>query len=132
VISAFYKDELIASKIFLYFGNKAVFKFGASIKAYQHLRANNIIIWEAIKLYNKLGYKELSLGKTELKNTGLRRFKLGWGASEEIDNIYRYSLKNNKFINFKSFTVGFHNHLFKKMPLIILKSIGKLMYRHIG
>lgn len=132
VISAFYKDEIIASKIFLHFGNKAIFKFGASIKVYQHLRANNIIIWEAIKLYNKLGYKELSLGKTELENTGLRRFKLGWGASEEVDNIYRYSLKNNKFINSKSYTVGFHNHLFKKMPLIFLELISEILYKYMG
>lgn len=132
VINAFYKDELVASKIFLHFGDKAIFKFGASIKAYQHLRANNIIIWEAIKLYNKLGYKELSLGKTELENTGLRRFKLGWGASEEIDNTYRFSLKNNKFIRFKSYTVGFHNQLFKKMPLIVLEFISEILYKYMG
>ena len=132
VISAFYNDKLIASSVFLQFGNKAIYKFGASDRKYQPVRANNIVMWEAIKYYNNKGYEELNLGRTEIGNEGLRRFKVGWVTSEESANIYKYSLRKNSFIRSKSYTVGIHNHLFKKLPLIVLKLIGRIMYKHIG
>jgi len=132
VISAFYNEELIASSLFLQFGNKVIYKFGASNRAYLHVRPNNIVIWEAIKYYNNKGCEELNFGKTETGNEGLKRFKIGWGASEEIINVYKYSLKKDEFIQSKSYTVGFYNHIFKKTPLIILKAIGNIIYKHIG
>jgi len=132
VISALYNNKLIASSMFLQFGNKAIYKFGASDRKYQRVRANNIVMWEAIKYYNNIRCEVLNLGRTERGNEGLRRFKAGWGASEEIVNIYKYSFKKNNFIHSRSYIVGFHNHLFKKMPLIILKFIGRIMYKHIG
>jgi len=122
----------IAGAVYLHIGNKALYKFGASFMEYHNLRANNLVMWEAIKYYAAKGFESFCFGITEPDNEGLRKFKLGWGASEEIVNIYKYSLKKNNFIHSKSNTVGFHNHLFKKLPLIILRSIGKLMYRHIG
>jgi len=132
VVSAFYNNQMVASSMFLQFGNKAIYKFGASDRNYQHVRTNNIVMWEAIKHYNNMGCEVLNLGRTEIGNEGLRRFKLGWGASEEIVNIYKYSLRKNNFIHSRSYTVGFHNHLFRIMPLIILKFIGRIMYKHIG
>ena len=58
---------------------------------YQNLRANNLVMWEAIKYYSAKGFELFSFGITKPDNEGLRKFKLGWGASEGIVNTYHSS-----------------------------------------
>ena len=125
-----YNNMSISGAVFLHIGNKALYKFGASLMQYQNLRANNLVMWEALKYYSSRGFESFSFGKTKPDNEGLRKFKLGWGTTEEIVNVYKYSLKKNNFIQSNSNSVGFYNHLFKRMPLIILNFIGKIIYRH--
>ncbi|MGB5847992.1 MAG: peptidoglycan bridge formation glycyltransferase FemA/FemB family protein, partial [Ignavibacteriaceae bacterium] len=76
----------IAGAVYLHIGNKALYKFGASFMEYQNLRANNLVMWEAIKYYSAKGFKSFSFGRTEPDNEGLRKFKLGWGTTEEVLN----------------------------------------------
>jgi hypothetical protein len=127
-----YKDLSIAGAIYLLHGKKAVYKFGASDMKYQHLRANNLVMWEAIKYCEKNGYEAFCFGRTEPNNEGLRKFKLGWGTKEEVLNIYRYDLKNNDFIDIQTKTTGLHNKIFNTAPLPLLKVFGSLTYRHFG
>lgn len=132
VILASYKDITIAGAVYFHFGKKAVFKYGASDKRYQHLRANNLVMWEAIKEYCNQGYKTFCLGRTETENSGLRQFKNGWGTSEKIIKYYRYDLIKNRFLNGNSHVSGFHNKVFNKTPVPILKMIGSVLYKHMG
>lgn len=130
VFLAEYNKEIIAGAIYLHFGEKAIYKFGASNMKYQNLRANNLVMWEAIKFYNSIGYKEFSFGKTEPDNEGLRRFKKGWGVRENKSYTYRFDLKGNKFLKFSTQTSGFHNKIFNNLPLSVLELFGSLAYRH--
>ena len=75
-----YNGKSIASAVFLLIGQKALFKYGASLFEYQNLRPNNLLMWESIKYIKDQGFSELNFGRTELENIGLRRFKLGWGS----------------------------------------------------
>jgi len=50
VVLASFDQENVAGAIYFHLGEKAVFKYGASDKKFQHLRANNLVMWEAIKL----------------------------------------------------------------------------------
>jgi len=90
VVLASYKGHNVAGAVFFHFGKNAIYKYGASNYTYQHLRPNNIIMWEAIKWYSLNGYSNLCFGITELEHNGLRQFKNNWGTEERIINYYKY------------------------------------------
>jgi lipid II:glycine glycyltransferase (peptidoglycan interpeptide bridge formation enzyme) len=81
VVLARRKKTPVAGAIFFQFGDRAIYKFGASNETFQHLRGNNLVMWEAIRHFSRAGLKKLNLGRTSLDNDGLRRFKLGWNAT---------------------------------------------------
>lgn len=84
VALASYEGKNIAGAVYFHFGKNAIYKYGASDKSYWHLRANNLVMWEAIKWYCRNGYRNLCFGRTEPENQGLRQFKSGWGTKERI------------------------------------------------
>ena len=130
VVLASYEQKAVAGAVYFHFGNKAVYKYGASDIRYQDLRANNLVMWEAIRWYSQNGYKNLCFGRTEPENSGLIQFKSGWGTTEQPISYYRYDFKKEAFIPGHSRTTGFHNRVFKNMPVPILKKVGALLYRH--
>ena len=122
----------VAGAVYLHIGNKALYKFGASLMEYQNLRANNLVMWEAIKYYSAKGFESFCFGRTEPDNEGLRKFKLGWGTTEDVLNTYRYNFTTNNFVSVKTKTAGLHNKVFNKAPLPALKFFGSIIYKHFG
>ena len=132
VAIASYKGKTVAGLVFLHSGRKAIYKYGASDENYNFLRANNLVMWEAINWYARNGYSQLCLGRTEPENSGLRQFKTGWGASERAINYYRYDLEKEAFVQAQLSVSGAHNAIFRKMPVPLLRAAGAVMYRHMG
>ena len=132
VIISRYNGKSIAGAIYLLVGEKALYKYGASLFEYQNLRANNLVMWEAIKYFTGRGFNEFNFGRTEYENEGLRRFKKGWGVKEQIIKYYHYDLRKNSFIKASTETSGFINQIFKRTPLPALKIIGSVAYKHFG
>jgi len=133
VVLASFQEKPIAGAIYFHFGERAVYKYGASNLHHQELRANNLVMWEAIKWYAQNGYKSFCFGRTEPENQGLIQFKSGWGPIEQQINYYRYDLKRCSFVSGSSKVAGFHNNkMFRNMPIPILKSIGSILYKHAG
>ena len=131
VALANYKNKYIAGAVYFHFGEKAIYKYGASDKNYQKLRANNLVMWEAIKWHAQNSFKHFSFGRTELDHEGLLQFKRGWGAKEETINYYRFDLAKNAFIKDSS-KIRSSYSFFQKMPMPLLKLTGSLLYRHLG
>ncbi len=127
-----HNGKYVAGAVYLLIGYKAIYKYGASYMEYQNLRANNLVMWEAIKNCVSKGYKSFYFGRTEPDNEGLRRFKLGWGTEESKLNTYRYDLKKRNFVPVRTKTSGIHNKIFNKAPLPLLKFFGSMIYRHFG
>ena len=121
----------VAGAVFFHFGKKALFKFGASIRRFQHLRPNNLVMWEAIKWLASNGFENLNLGRTEPENNGLMQFKRGWGTRERQIHYYSYDFKLGEFITQKKTFKSSYN-FFKLMPEPLLKLAGNLLYRHVG
>lgn len=132
VMLAVYKSLVVAGGVFLHFGKSAFFKYGASDKRYQHLRANNLVMWEAIRWYVQMGFTSFSFGRTELSNEGLRRFKLGFGASEKKLSYWRYDLRNNMYSKLRITRPDASYPVFRRLPIPLLQAIGTLLYRHVG
>ena len=133
VILASYRKKIVAGAVYLHFDRTALYKYGASDRAYQHLRANNLIMWEAIKWYAQNGFKTFCFGRTEMNNTGLLQYKSGWGTRERMIKYYRYDLQKEVFVRQVSLkTNSSLNKILRKMPIPCLTLIGALSYRHIG
>jgi hypothetical protein len=130
VLRAKYEGRTVAAAMFLHFGTKAVYKFGASVRDEQRIRPNNLVIWEAINWYKDNGFHSLSLGRTDPKDEGLMQFKNGWGGEcREVE----YCRWPSRCIS-SSPSPGRRvvHSLARKMPLSVLKLAGNLLYRYLG
>jgi len=131
VMLASHHGRNIASAVYFHFGDKAIYKYGASNRKYQHLRANNLVMWEAVRWFGKNRFKEFSFGRTEPENEGLLQFKRGWGTEEKTMNYHKYDLRNDAFVKDSSKPKTSYA-LFRKMPSPLLNLAGTLLYRHVG
>lgn len=132
IILASFRGTPIAANVYFYLGDKILYKYGASDKAFQHLRANNLVMWEAIKWGCDHGYRTLCFGRTEPDNEGLRQFKAGWGARERFIKYYRYNLQKDIFIKAFEITNPLSKKVFSKLPIPVLNMLGSILYRHMA
>jgi len=133
ILKAAYQNKIVGASVFFHFGKKAMFKFGASDLNYQHLRMNNLIMWEAIRWYSTHGFKSFCLGRTDLDNVGLRQFKQGWGTKEYLIKYFKYDLTTNSLIKNKADNMNLIlRSVFSKIPVPISRILGALCYKHFG
>jgi CelD/BcsL family acetyltransferase involved in cellulose biosynthesis len=130
VILARHEGRALAGAVYFGFGGRAIYKYGASDEREQQFRANNLVMWEAIKWHAKKGFKTLNLGRTSLSNEGLRRFKLGWGASEHKVEYFKYDLGRGRYVVDGDGEKGWHNPVFRALPVKVSQWIGAGLYRH--
>lgn len=130
VILASYRGNLIAAAVHFCLRSQAIYKYGASDKSFQHLRGNNLVMWEAIKWHVRNGATTLDLGRTSLTNEGVRRFKLGWGVEEKTIDYVKYDLRQDRFVSESDESFGWHNRCFQMMPVFLSRVVGHALYRH--
>ena len=87
VVLASFHDKPIAGGVYFHFGEKTVYKYGASDLNYQNLRANNLVMWEAIKWYSQNGYKSLCFGRTEPENQRSHPVQIRLGHHRTEDQL---------------------------------------------
>ncbi len=132
IVLARQAGRAVAGAVFLHFGRHAIYKFGASDETLQQLRANNLVMWRAILHYASEGFGDLDFGRTSLGNEGLRKFKLGWGAREQMAEYVRYDLRRHAYVTTRDEAHGWHNRIFQALPVPISRLAGSLLYRHIA
>lgn len=132
VVLARYGGVPVAGAVFFHFGSKAIYKFGASNEAYQHLRANNLVMWQAIRHYALAGFVNFDFGRTSFNNEGLRHFKLSWGTKERQVDYTRYDLNQGRFVTARDSASGWHTRIFQHSPVFLSRLIGAALYRHIA
>ncbi len=130
VILARFEGRPVAGAVYFRLGRRAIYKYGASDEAFQNLRGNNLVMWEAIKWHARQGCHSLHLGRTSLTNEGLRRFKLGWGAAEQRIEYVKYDLRQQCFVTDRDEASGWHNRFFNRMPIFVSRLVGASLYRH--
>jgi hypothetical protein len=130
VVLARHQGAPVAASVYFYFGDQAIYKFGASDESFQELRGGNLVMWAAIKEFVRRGAKHLDLGRTSLGNEGLRKFKLGWGAAEHKIEYVKFDLKKNKFVADADETSGWHTQVFRRLPVFLARAAGAALYKH--
>lgn len=132
VASATYQGRIIAASVFFHFGKRALYKYGASDTKYQHVRPNNLIMWEALRWYHEQGFETMSLGRTELNNDGLLQFKRTWGAKESLVKYHLYDIKRRDYAPKQSRNRARFEGLFARTPTPVLRMAGRFLYRHVA
>ncbi len=127
-----YRGLPVAGAVYFYSREQAIYKYGASDMDYQHVRPNNLLMWEAMRYFAGRGFSMLNLGKTETFHTGLLRFKEGLGGVRETARDFRYNIRKGDFIAYKPPLQGIHNQFFRKMPISVSCAIGALIYRYVS
>jgi len=122
----------MAAAVFLLDGRQALYKFGDSDYASQQARPNNMLMWAAMLHCAERGLATLNLGRTSLPNEGLRRFKLGLGAAEEEIRYMKYDFSAEQFVRDVDRVEGWHNRVFARLPLPLLRLAGAVLYPHLS
>lgn len=125
-------EQPVAAALFLRFGAHAVFKYGASDERALSDRPNDLAMWEGINWCRQHGVRVLSLGKTRKDHEGLRRFKSGWGGIETTIPYYRYNTMRGSFETGRDWVTGWHNRIFRGLPVPVLQWAGNLLYRQMA
>jgi hypothetical protein len=131
VVTAYVASRPIAAAVFVYFGKKGVYKFGASDEKAMELRGNNLVMWEGIRSLAERGVESLHFGRTSLSNDGLRRFKQTWGTREETIEYLRFETTTGTWASAPDAASGFHTAVFSRLPLAINRLAGTLIYPHL-
>jgi lipid II:glycine glycyltransferase (peptidoglycan interpeptide bridge formation enzyme) len=132
VALAHYQGRAIAGAIYFHFNQEAIYKYGASLSGFLHLRPNDLLMWSAIREYCRNGSKTFCFGRTEPNNEGLRHFKNGWGTKEKMVHYYRYDIGKKEFIKEQSSHSGITTAIFRMTPLFVSRWLGRVLYRHVG
>ena len=132
VVTASHSQKVIAAAIFFHYGDRAIYKYGASDIAYQRYRPNNLVMWEAIRWYKERALMTLNLGRTEPYHNGLLQYKRGWGATESPLRYFRYNFRKEGFVQEKQKKIGVLEKVSARIPVVILRAAGHIFYRHAG
>jgi hypothetical protein len=131
VVIARHKDRPIAGALFLHFGQTAIYKYGASDLRHQQFRGSNLVMWRGIQNCCQLGCRSLEFGRTTPDNAGLRRFKLGFGASEQTIDYLRFDLRRRAPVSMADRSSGPLNRLFRYVPRTAARWVGAMLYPHV-
>lgn len=132
VVLARQKNVPVAGAVFFHSAQAAMYKFGASDPAFHHTRANNFVIWEAIRHYAQKDFTDFDFGRTSISNTGLRSFKLGWGTRERTIDYVTYHTRSRSFLSARVNRGQRLFDVYKFVPIFLSRIIGRLLYRHIA
>jgi CelD/BcsL family acetyltransferase involved in cellulose biosynthesis len=124
--------RILTAALFLHWKNAIVYKYSASDERARSVQASHAVIWDAMRWGCEHGFTLLDLGRSDLTNEGLLQFKRGWG-SQESDLIYvRLGASTNDRTSDSPRTLERLRPVISRIPLPILKLIGRRVYAHIG
>ena len=134
VIGSYLDEQCIAAVVCVHWGDVLTGKFNASDAQHLSLHPNHLVYWEMIRWGVEHGFKTVDLGKTDIANEGLRRFKLSWGAEERI-LIYSHLNTSDKLKKESDLTHGLMDrvsHVIRVGPDMFCRGIGEVFYRFFG
>jgi CelD/BcsL family acetyltransferase involved in cellulose biosynthesis len=123
--------DAVAAGVFLTFAGTLTYKYGASDPGRLAKRPNHLLHAGAIRVGCERGLRRYDLGRTDLGNEGLRRFKRGWGA-EELDLFYTYLGAPPPGEEADGARERLGEKVIQRSPVSVGRLAGTLLYRHYG
>lgn len=106
------------------------YKYGCSDERYHSSGGMQFLFWKMIQEAKEQGSLELDMGRCDLNNAGLIRFKDQWGA-EKSDLVY-VRCSSTGFEERDKRGARAAKGIFAHMPRWLLIAAGRLLYPHIG
>lgn len=130
VLLAYKEDECIAGLVLLHWGNTVIAKYAASKNDQWNLRPNNLLFWNGIRWSCENGYSVFDMGRTEIENQGLHRYKKGWGAEEEP--LAYSTIGAGKSISSNNDIQRLMSYVIRHTPDTVCRVMGELLYKHVA
>jgi len=128
---AFKGNQPVAGILTMRHRKKIYYKYGGSDARLNDLGATPMLFWQAIQAAKSAGMEELDLGRSELENQGLIRFKERWGAHSVRLTMWR-GPADVVSPSLERLKVRLARTICTCVPRTMLISVGRLMYRHVG
>jgi len=129
---AYKAAQAVAAIITLSFKETVTYKYGCSDERFSHLGGTPFLFWKIIEESKTAGFRRIDLGRTEMDNLGLAKFKDRLGAQSQILKYYR--LSNSPSV--REFRTSWVTPLLRRMssymPDSVLAVSGRILYRHLG
>jgi lipid II:glycine glycyltransferase (peptidoglycan interpeptide bridge formation enzyme) len=128
---AFKGGRPVAGILTMDHGKTMYYKYGGSDARFNHLGATPMLFWQAIQAAKSAGMEELDLGRSEIENRGLIRFKERWGARSVRLALWR-SPADEVSPAWERLKMRLAKTVCASVPCKVLILAGRLMYRHVG
>jgi hypothetical protein len=126
------KDE--AAAVFVRDKNRIYFKWGArrTVPAQTPSGANHLLLWSAVEAF--AGQADvLDLGRTDIRNEGLNRFKRGLGGSPRpLPYSFYPRLRGEPSSEVLQGRRAMLASLWRRFPLPVTRIVGTAIYRFLG
>jgi CelD/BcsL family acetyltransferase involved in cellulose biosynthesis len=123
-------DLPVASILTITHKKSMVYKYGCSDARFHKFGGMALLFWNAILEAKDKGLEEFELGRSDSANLGLISFKEHWGAVGEELRYWKYPLRPGMT------TGGWEKSVLRQLvpitPDSVLKTMGGLLYRHVG
>ena len=127
-----HEDKPIASIFTFFYNGTMLYKYGCSDPKFNNLRGTTLLFWKTIQAAKQLDARVFDLGRSDLDNPGLIRFKSEWG-SRELPLIYwRYPQPKRVSLPVLSKAKRAGRQILSHLPDNILILLGKTLYKHAG
>lgn len=108
--------------------NRVLFyKYGCSDKRFANLGGVHLLLWKVIQDAKNAGLVEFDLGRTDLDNAGLLRFKDRWGARRSLLQYLRYPHSRARHAG--SLWPRCAQRLLSFVPDAVLAAASRVLYR---
>lgn len=112
------------------------YKYGGSDAHFHRLGGMHLLYWRAIQAAKMAGLKVFDLGRSDLDQPGLIKFKSRWGSSaSELSYVRKASSERITHLfesGGPSFRTRLARNVFAHTPISILSAFGDLLYKHVG
>jgi hypothetical protein len=146
-------DRPVAAILTLSFKNTVTYKYGCSDERFSHLGGTPFLFWKTIQEAKTQGMSRLDLGRSELDNAGLIKFKDRLGATRTELKYYRLvpskALSAERRATASGKALGawrtsiahgakriaaaqLIRRIVRHLPDPLLVAAGRLLYRHFG
>ncbi len=126
------KDDVpVAAIITVKHRNSMIYKYGCSDERYHATGSMPFLFWRMIQEAKETSIPLVDFGRSDIDNPGLIRFKDQWGTCRTELKYYRFPPPASQRASFGPI-VRAAKAILARTPDGMLRTVGRLVYRHIG
>lgn len=134
ILLAYRENTCLSGIVALHWQKTLTLKYGASLKQSEEelreLRPGYLLEWEAIRWACENGYTLVDVGRSELRDEGLRDYKNRWGYQEQP--LAYCSIGGGMSYTAPGKLMRLMNGVIRHSPAFVCQAAGELLYRHFG